>query len=182
MGDGRWVWVVLVLVLTAVVVLVLRRRAAVPPPIPEEPNALMAVLADEAVHRARTEFGITLDFSADSVAAVEEALGKLHARRAPGEMSDARLNREAMTWGAYVGEVIRRLKGGRWDKDHPAAGPDSYPIDYDGDQSFPVGWCGRRILDGDQDNVLHKFRILAMGEGREGAIVIDGKGGEHGDP
>jgi len=56
----------------------------------------------------------------------------------------------------------------------PAAGPDSYPIDYEGHQSFPVGWCGRRILNGDEDNVLHKFRILVLGEGEEGAMVIDG--------
>ncbi|HEY8505754.1 MAG TPA: hypothetical protein VIL46_14310 [Gemmataceae bacterium] len=146
----------------------------------------MAVLADEAVRRARAEFGVALDFSPDSVAAVEELLGELHARRAAGGMTDARINREAMTWGAYVGEVIRRLKGGRWDKDHPVADPDSYPIDYDGHQSFPVGWCGRRILNGDEDNVLHKFRFLVLGEGREGAILIDGSdpdpGGDQADP
>ncbi len=44
----------------------------------------------------------------------------------------------------------------------------------DGHQSFPVAWCGRRILNGNEDNVLHKFRFRALGEGREEVIVIDG--------
>ncbi|CAN0327416.1 unnamed protein product, partial [Phaeothamnion confervicola] len=162
MGDGRWVWALVIVAVVAGLLLALRRRPA-PPAVPEDPNAFMPLLADEAVLRARTEFGVALDFGPDSVASVEEALDKLHARRAAGAMTDGRLNREAMTWGAYVGEVIRRLKGGRWAKDHHAAGPDSYPIDYDGHQSFPVGWCGRRILNGAEDSVLHKFRFLVLG-------------------
>jgi len=133
----------------------------------------MAALADEAVSRARTEFQIALDFTPDSVGAVEELLGKLHARRAAGEMTDPRLHREAMTWGAYIGEVIRRLKGGHWQKDHPVVGSNRYPIHYEGHESFPVGWCGKRIVNGLEDNVWHKFQILTLGQG-EGGIVIDG--------
>jgi hypothetical protein len=171
-GDGRWVWVVVLVVLVAVAVLAVRRRPT-RPVIPDDPNALMAALADEAVHRARAEFGVGLDFGPEPVGAVEELLGKLHARRAGGEMTDARLHREAMTWGAYVGEVIRRLKGGRWEKDHAVAGPESYPIHYPGHQSFPVAWCGKRIVNGDEDNVWHKFQVLTLGEA-QGGIVIDG--------
>ena len=171
MGNWRWLWV-LVLILVAGAVMVLRRRPA-PPAIPEEPNALMAALADEAVRRARDEFQVVLDFGPESVGAVEELLGKLHARRVAGQMTDARLHREAMTWGAYVGEVIRRLKGGHWEKDHHVAGPNSYPIHYAGHQSFPVGWCGKRIMNGEEDNVWHKFQVLTLGEDQDG-IVIDG--------
>jgi len=177
MGDYRWVWALAALAVVVGLVVLLRRRPT-PPAIPEEPNALMSLLADEAVQRARAEFGVALDFSPESVAAVEDLLAQLHDRRAAGEMTDGRLNREAMTWGAYVGEVIRRLKGGQWAKDHHAAGPDSYPIDYDGHQSFPVGWCGRRIVNGAEDNVLLKFRYLVLGEGKDRTIVIDGKSPE----
>jgi hypothetical protein len=162
----RWLWVLVVIAIVAGAVIVLRRRPAAPPPLPEEPNALMAALADEAVSRAGSEFQVTLDFSPESVEAVEELLGNLHVRRAAGGMTDARLHREAMTWGAYIGEVIRRLKGGHWEKDHDVAGPDTYPIDYEGHQSFPVGWCGKRILNGDEDNVWHKFQILVLDKGR----------------
>jgi hypothetical protein len=137
----------------------------------------MAALADEAVQRARDEFQIALDFGPDSVGQVEELLGKLHARRGAREMTDRRLHREAMTWGAYIGEVIRRLKGGHWEKDDEVCGPNSYPIHYGTGQSFPVGWCGKRILNGDEDNVWHKFQVLVLGEG-QGGIMFDGGSGK----
>jgi hypothetical protein len=172
MGDWRWVWVLVLVAVVVGAVVALRRRPG-PPALPDEPNALMAALADEAVSRACSEFQVTLDFGPESVDAVEQLLGKLHARRAAGELTDAQLHREAMTWGAYVGEVIRRLKGGHWEKNHHVAGPDTYPINYAGHQSFPVGWCGKRILNGDEDNVWHKFQILTLGEG-EGGAIIDG--------
>lgn len=175
--DWRWLWIILAVVVVVAVASVLRRRSAPSSGVLEEPNALMAALAEEAVQRARDEFQVALNFSPDSVAAVEDVLGKLHARRLAGEMTDARLHREAMTWGAYIGEVIRRLKGGHWEKDHSVGGPNSYPIHYGGGQSFVVGWCGKRILNGEEDNVWHKFQVITLGDG-QGGIVFDGRGGK----
>jgi hypothetical protein len=173
MGEWRGVCVVVLIVLAASALVAMRRRAA-RPAIPEEPNALMAALADEAVHRAGSEFQVTLDFGPDSVGAIEGLLGELHARRIAGQMTDARLHREAMTWGAYIGEVVRRLNGGHWEKDHQVAGPGTFPIHYAGHQSFPVGWCGKRILNGEEDNVWHKFQVLTLGKGDVSGVINSG--------
>jgi hypothetical protein len=78
-----------------------------------------------------------------------------------------------MTWGAYIGEVIRRLEGGHWEKDSDVAGPDTYPIHHGQGQSFVVGWCGKRILNGAEDNVWHKFQVVVLGEGNSG-VAIEG--------
>ena len=38
-------------------------------------------------------------------------------------------------------------------------------------QSFPVGWCGKRILNGDEDNVWHKYQVLTSDEYQSGAMT-----------
>lgn len=130
----------------------------------------MAQLADKAVRRAAAEYATDLDYSPESVERVEAVLGRLHARHAAGDLSADDARREGAMWGAYVGEVIRRHKGGYWEADHPVAGPASFPICYDGRQSFPVTWCLKRVVNGDEDNVWHKFRYLALGERGEGVV------------
>ncbi|MBX9623922.1 MAG: hypothetical protein K2X82_08905 [Gemmataceae bacterium] len=138
---------------------------------PPDVNEGMAQLADKAVRRAADEYAADLDYSPESVERVEAVLGRLHARHAAGDLPAEQAGREAAVWGAYVGEVIRRLKGGHWEADHAAAGPGSVAICYDGGQSFPVGWCYKRIVNGDEDNVWHKFRYFALGERGGGAVV-----------
>lgn len=159
MRDRWWVWLLALFAMLVLVKIVFRNRAA-PPEIPEDPNELMPLLAEDGVTRARAEFGIVLDYSPGSVQLVEGLLESLHARRVAGEMNDNRLNREAMTWGAYIGEVIRRLKSGRWERGDDVGGPDSFPVLFNGNKAYPVGWCVRRILNGVEDNVWGKFRLL----------------------
>ena len=163
MGNWRWVWALVLVVFVAGIAFALRRRAAQQPPPtppPKDTNAVMASLADEAVSRARSEFQQSLDFAPESVRKVEQILGKLYEVRAAGEMPDDRLHREAETWGAYIGEVIRRHMGGHWEKDHEVGGPDSYPLHHGGGQSFPVAWCGKRLINGDEDNVWFKYQVM----------------------
>jgi len=162
MSDWRWALAIVLVMVLAGIMIALRRRAApqAPPAPHNETNAVMASLADEAVNRARSEFRQTLDFAPESVRTVEQILGKLYELRAAGEMPDDRLHREAITWGAYVGEVIRRQKGGHWEKDHDVGGPDSFPLHHGGGQSFPVAWCGKRLINGDEDNVWIKYQVM----------------------
>ena len=134
--------------------------------------------ASLAVEAAREKFGITLDFTPESVMKVEEILGQIHQSRA---MSDQEILREGLMWGAYVGEVIGRMKPVHWEIDSDVGGPGSLPIVFEDSrrQSFPVGWCRKRIKIGEEDNVWHKFDLLIIQDldptQMEGGVVIDGK-------
>jgi len=127
--------------------------------------ALMQQRAQEAVERAESEYEITLDQSPASVERVDEILGRLHERHAASKLSEAEVNHESLTWGAYVGEVIKKVRPGEWAQDSAVGGPFSLPIVYtqeENSESFPVRWCRKRIVNGDEDNIWHKFSILVM--------------------
>jgi hypothetical protein len=162
MADWRWALALVLVLLAAGTVIALRRRTApqAPPAPRDETDAVMVSLADEAVSRARSEFQQSLDFAPESIRTVEQILGKVYDLRAAGQLTDDRLHREALTWGTYIGEVIRRQKGGHWEKDHAVGGPDSYPLHHGGGQSFPVAWCGKRLINGDEDNVWFKYQVM----------------------
>ncbi len=77
--------------------------------------------------------------------------------------SDQELAGLAVVYGAYVGEVIRHGETkARWGRDHPAAGPNSYPLFWGaGDAcSFPLAWCQKRLQNGDEDSIVYKFQVM----------------------
>jgi len=41
------------------------------------------------------------------------------------------------------------------------AGEKSYPLHWLGGDSFPVGWCFKRIMNGPEDNVWDKFQVVS---------------------
>jgi hypothetical protein len=123
----------------------------------------MKLRAHEAVHSAANEFGIRLDFTPESVEQVESILAKIHERHAAAPLSDSDLIKESLKWGAYVGDVIRRVRSARWGVDSVVGGPGSFPIIYeDSGESFPIRWCHKRIVNGEEDNVWHKFTLLVI--------------------
>lgn len=130
----------------------------------------MSDIAEFAVQDAKKEFGVTLDFSPQSVEAVEGILGKLHDQHVKAPLEGKALNKRALRFGVYVGEVIRRQKNGHWEVVKITAfDPMMFKITYKHAQgkegtSFPVNWCGKRILNGDEDNVWHKYRTLVEGK------------------
>jgi hypothetical protein len=127
---------------------------------PEAAGDLMLQLAEEAVRIADQRYGIKLDYSPASIERVEEILGKLHDQYVK-QRPAAGAGGTAERFGAYVGEVIRRSEpGARWERDHPVAGKDSLPLHWGGGESFPLGWCYRRIVNGPEDNVWFKYVIL----------------------
>lgn len=130
---------------------------------PGDPNVFMPDIAEHAVQVA-AEQGKTLDYSPESVKTVEAILAGLHEEHAKAALSDKDVNTMAIRYGAYIGEVLRRKYGGSWAKDHPAGGANSYPIHWKDHDSFPVAWCGKRILNGTEDNVWFKFQVLTSPE------------------
>ncbi len=136
-----------------------RRLMQSPGTLSNDSNVFMPLMADRAVQFAK-EKGKQLDYSSESIKAVDSQLGELHDLREKQQLSDRDLNDHALHFGAYIGEILRRKYGGSWATDHPVAGPKSFPIHFLGGDSFPIGWCGKRILNGDEDNVWFKYQMV----------------------
>jgi len=117
-------------------------------------------LAGEAVKDAREQNHVELDYSVASIEKVEEVLAKLHDQYVQNPSSVAPKGLGS-AYGAYVGEVIRKTEpGARWERDDPVGGEKSYPIIWRSRHSYPMAWCYRRIVNGPEDNIWLKYRLL----------------------
>jgi hypothetical protein len=121
-------------------------------------NAQMASLSTKAVELAKSSYGITLDYSPDSVKSVEKLLAMKYDLQKTQPMSEDELADTAHTFGAYIGEVMKRVHPGHWERDS-AMGKDTLPFTFDGssNQAFPCAWIYHRLQNGEEDNVWTKF-------------------------
>ena len=123
-------------------------------------NGFIQHLADQAVQDAQSQNHVQLDYSVNSIKTVDEVLEQIHARYSKNP-SLARANALASAYGAYVGEAIRRSEPGvRWEVNSATGGEKSYPLFWAKWESFPMAWCYRRIVNGSEDNVWVKYRLL----------------------
>ena len=116
-------------------------------------------LAAEAVKDAQTGNGIKLDYTPESIKTVDKILGKLHQQyvQAPSSISVRGLS---AAYGAYIGEVIRKTEpGSHWLRDDHL-GEKIYPLVWGTGHIYPMGWCQKRIENGDEDNVWLKYTVL----------------------
>ena len=155
-----------VVAIAAIVVLRLRsRRGKSAPREFASTQEMMDWLAGEAVALGRDN-GIELDYSPQSIERAEELLGRLHDEYRTGKTTTG-INGLAMAVGAYVGECIRRDNpGARWERDPPVAGERSYPLHWRNGESFPMGWCHKRIINGPEENVWFKYTMIRDGHTR----------------
>lgn len=150
------------IVLGVVVYWYLRSRSE-PTITTQDAIAEMKSRAQLAVATAETEYDADLDYSPDSVETVESILAQLHQQHSESPISEADLIRHALKWGGYVGEVIKRVRTAEWQIDSEVGGEGSLPIVYEDDgESFPVRWCYKRIVNGTEDNVWHKFKVFVL--------------------
>ncbi len=147
---------VVIVVGIAVAIVMWRPRETAEMPFPET----LAMLQQEAVSIAKESYGITLDYSPASVEKVEAILGQLHAEYQKRQTTEGQRGL-ALAFGVYIGEVVKReTGGGRWERDHPVMGEGTMPLYWKGGASFPVVWCLKRLVNGDEDNVWHKYLLL----------------------
>jgi hypothetical protein len=142
------------------VLLLTTRKPTVTPGTWKSTDDFIQWLASQAVADAETQNHVHLDYSVDSIKTVDKILGQVHDAYAkdPNSVSVRGLG---SAYGAYVGEVIRRSEpGARWDRDDPVAGEKSYPLVWGAGHSYPLGWCQKRILFGDEESVWVKYSVL----------------------
>lgn len=129
-----------------------------------DPNVqkIATAYALDAVDLARSQFGISLDWSDASIEKVEKALVKMHAsyiattpRPTPEQVMSF-----SKGLGSYVGEVYRRNHGGEWGM--VSLNGQKFPglRTKAGTNFWPWGRVSNRITDGDENNVLDYYRVL----------------------
>ena len=137
-------------------------------------DEMMAYLAAEVTKWVKKDREVELDYSLESVKTIEEELARIskEVNRANPQRGTFGI---ALGYGAYIGETFRRRDGGSWAVDHPAGGAQSYPLTTRSNATaFPVGWCWKRLTQGEEDNVYYK--ALAFAEA--GAIGTNGAAGD----
>jgi hypothetical protein len=117
-------------------------------------GAMMEGYAHAAVEVARSDFGQKLDFTADSVNALDEILVLL------SESPEIDLDYESRLWGSYLGEVLRQRYAGTWEMtQYPGAGHAAPAVDVRGSRLFPLMKVYRRLTMGEEED-LHSFYAM----------------------
>ena len=105
-------------------------------------------------------FGQKLDFSADSINALDEILVLL------GESPEIDLDFESRLWGSYLGEVLRQRYAGSWEMtQYPGAGHAAPAVDVRGSRLFPLMKVYRRLTVGEEEDLR---KLLRDGDGAAG--------------
>ena len=127
----------------------------------EVPPDLRVYLVDLAVQIGKN-LRIKLDFSDGSIAQVENIL-RMTAKQYKKTADAAGLNGIALEMAAYIITVIEKTGPvGRWERDHPEMGEDTFPYYWNEAVLFPYAWCQKRIFDGEQDDVWAKYKTLVI--------------------
>ncbi|HYO78577.1 MAG TPA: hypothetical protein VE010_19110 [Thermoanaerobaculia bacterium] len=140
-----------------------------PPEIDILVGQMMEAYASDAVDAARANFNIELDYSPASVKAVEELLGRVYPAVRRGwfrrffriGLSDGELETICKMFGGYIGEVVRRQKGGTWQLVQDPIGTENVIALVNGEgRIFPPSKVYKRLVNGAEDDVWFYFQVV----------------------
>lgn len=118
-----------------------------------------------AVDLARREFGQKLDFSAESIDALDDLLVLV------GESPELDVDFEVRLWGAYLGEVLRRRYAGGWEMTQYPGGAVAVPsIDVRGSRLFPLMKVYRRLTVGEEEDLRTFFVMVTERLGKPAQV------------
>lgn len=110
--------------------------------------------AHAAAELAAAEFKQRLDFTSESIDALDEILVLV------GESPELEVDFEVRLWGSYLGEVLRRRYAGTWEMTQYPGGAVAVPaIDVRGSRLFPLMKVYRRLTMGDEED-LRAFYVM----------------------
>ena len=118
--------------------------------------SMMEGYAQAAVELARSQFGLKLDFSSESVDSLDEILVLV------GESPELDLEFEVRLWGSYLGEVLRTRYSGTWEMAPYPGGPSSVPsVEVRGSRLFPLMKVFRRLTEGNEGDLRSFFAVVS---------------------
>ncbi|MGH9598770.1 MAG: hypothetical protein ACRD27_02810, partial [Terracidiphilus sp.] len=142
-------------------------------------EAMMEGYAEAAAERGQRLFRQKLDFTSESIDALDEILVMV------GEGPEFDLDFEARLWGSYLGEVLRRRYAGNWEmtqypvaaanNDHSLPGSASNPVavpavEVRGSRLFPLMKVHRRLTQGEEDDLRAFFSMVTERLGRPARV------------
>jgi hypothetical protein len=121
----------------------------------------MQVVAKQAVRHAKAQYQVKLDFSSASIDRIEEMLGRIHEDHLKKPLTEKELSLQSIQWGAYIGEALKKIEPGRWQRGSEKVGSGTMPVVFDSAlEAFPCSWAYKRIADGPDDNITFKFQVF----------------------
>jgi len=128
-------------------------------------GAMMEGYAQAAVDCARREFKQKLDFTAESIDALDEILVLV------GESPELDVDFEARLWGSYLGEVLRERYAGSWEMTQYPGGVVAVPaVDVRGSRLFPLMKVYRRLTVGEEDDLRAFYAMVVERLGRPAQV------------
>ena len=128
-------------------------------------GAMMEGYARAAAEWAKGEFKLTLDFTAESIDALDEILVVV------GESPELDLDFEVRLWGSYLGEVLRRRYAGAWEMTQYPGGAVAVPaIDLRGSRLFPLMKVYRRLTIGEEEDLRAFYAMVTERLGRPAQV------------
>jgi hypothetical protein len=128
-------------------------------------GSMMEGYAQAAVETARTNYHLTLDFSADSVDILDEILVLV------GETPDHDVDYEVRLWGSYLGEIIRQRYAGGWEMTQYPGGTVAVPaIDVRGSRLFPLLKVYRRLTVGEEEDLRSFYTMVTERLGKPAQV------------
>jgi hypothetical protein len=128
-------------------------------------DAMMQAYAAEAVRAATQEYRQALDYSPGSIATLDAILEHL----APETEPDQEF--QALVWGSYFGEVLRRQYQAEWTMTPYPGGSVSVPtVEVGGSRLYPTMKVHRRLTLGPSEDILTFYKLVKerLGKGLEG--------------
>lgn len=128
-------------------------------------GAMMDGYAREAADLARREFKQSLDFTSDSIDALDDILVLV------GETPDLDIDFEARLWGSYLGEILRRRYAGTWEMTQYPGGVVAVPaIDVRGSRLFPLMKVYRRLTMGEEEDLRAFYAMVTERLGKPAQV------------
>jgi hypothetical protein len=128
-------------------------------------GSMMEGYAQGAVDLARKDFEQDLDFSSESIDALDEILV------AVGESPELDLDFEVRLWGSYLGEVLRRRYAGSWEMTQYPGGTVAVPaVEVRGSRLFFLMKVYRRLTVGEEDDLSSFFAMVTERLGKPAQV------------
>jgi hypothetical protein len=128
-------------------------------------GAMMDSYAQAAAEFAGAEFSQRLDFTAESIDALDEILVLV------GDDPELDLDFEVRLWGSYLGEVLRRRYAGGWEMTVYPGGAAAVPsVDVRGSRLFPLMKVYRRLTAGEEEDLRTFFAMVTERLGRPAQV------------
>ena len=128
-------------------------------------GAMMEGYARAAAERAASEFHQKLDFSSESIDALDEILVLV------GESPELDLDFEVRLWGSYLGEVLRRRYAGSWEMTQYPGGVVAVPaIEVRASRLFPLLKVYRRLTVGEEEDLSAFYSMITERLGKPAQV------------